>query len=194
MNDEKIFRQAMDGVRPLGNNKVLNKRRTEPSVGQRRRKYHAAHEEQEDVDPNYLHVGDVNQVHPLEILEWKKDGVQPAVFRKLKTGKYPVEGSLDLHRMTVKEAREAVYQFLNLCLEKGWRSVLIAHGRGEKSETPARIKSYVAHWMRQVPHVIAFSSPPRYLGGTGALFVLLRKTGLKKEENRERHGVKSDQS
>ena len=48
--------------------------------------------------------------------------------------------------------------------------------------------------MRQVPHVIAFSSPPRHLGGTGALFVLLRKTGLKKEENRERHGVKSDQS
>lgn len=75
MNDEKIFRQAMDGVRSLGNNKVLNKRRTEPSVGQRRRKYHVVHEEQEDVDPNYLHVGDVNQVHSLEILEWKKDGV-----------------------------------------------------------------------------------------------------------------------
>jgi DNA-nicking Smr family endonuclease len=194
MNDEKIFREAMDGVRPLGNNKVLHKHRTEPTVGQRRRKHDAANEEREERDPNYLHTGDVNWVHPLEVLEWKKDGVQPEVFRKLKTGKYPVEGNLDLHRKTVKEARKLVYQFVNICLEKGWRSVVIAHGRGEKSATPARIKSYVVHWMRQVPEVIAFSSPSRHLGGTGALFVLLRKNAMKKEENRERHGFKSDQS
>lgn len=190
----ETFREAMDGVEPLDDKKILNNHRTEPTPGQRQRKFDAENVRRDEADPNYLTLGEVASVHPLESLEWKKDGVQPEVFFKLRTGKYPVQASLDLHGKTVRQAREALYKFVNLCLGKGWRSVVIAHGRGEKSATPARIKSYVAHWVREVPDVIAFSSAPRHLGGTGALFVLLRKTPAKKEENRERHGLKSDQS
>ena len=145
-----------------------------------------------DVDPNPLTLGDVPTVAPRDVLEWKKDGVQNAVFSRLKQGHYPVEGSLDLHRLSVREAREAVYKFFRLAEAKRWRTVLIAHGRGEQSATPARLKSYVAHWLGQMTNVIAYASADRRQGGTGAVLVLLRKSAAAREENRESFGQKSD--
>ena len=35
-------------------------------------------------------------------LEYKKDGVQDGVFRKLRLGKYPITAKLDLHRRTLR--------------------------------------------------------------------------------------------
>lgn len=143
-------------------------------------------------DPNPLTLGEVAPVEPRAVLEWKKDGVQQAVFSRLKQARYPIEGSLDLHRLSVKEAREAVFKFFRLAEAKGWRTVLIAHGRGEQSASPARLKSYVAHWLDQLPEIIGYSSADPRHGGTGAVLVLLRKSALAKEEARERYGLKSD--
>lgn len=143
-------------------------------------------------DPNKLTLGYVPEVAPGDTLAWKKDGVQDRVFKKLKQGEYEIRGQLDLHRKTVREARVAVYEFLKLGLAKGWRTVLIAHGRGEKSPTPARIKSYVNAWLRESADVIAYHSAQRKHGGTGAVYALLRKSPVQREENREQHGQKSD--
>lgn len=143
-------------------------------------------------DTNPLTLGEVPQIQPRDTLEWKKDGVQHEVFSRLRAGRYPIEGSLDLHRLTVKEARAEVLRFFNLAEAKRWRTVLIAHGRGEQSATPARLKSYLAFWLRQLPQVIAFHSADRRHGGTGAVLVLLKKSAQAKEETRERYGLKSD--
>ena len=102
-----------------------------------------------------------------------------------------IDGRLDLHRHTVKEAREALFAFLDLARRRGWRTVLVLHGRGERSATPARIKSYVAHWLTQVPDLIAWHSADRRDGGTGAVYVMLRKTPEARERARERHGLKT---
>jgi len=143
-------------------------------------------------DPNYLTLGEVPQRHPRDILDWKKDGVQHGVFARLKAGKYPIEGTLDLHRHTVKEARAALFKFLNLAFARRWRTVIVSHGRGEKSATPARIKSYVAAWLDQVPEVIAFHSARDNQGGTGAVYVLLKKAPAAKDENREQYGGRGE--
>lgn len=145
------------------------------------------------VDPNPLTLAEVPQLAPRDVLEWKKDGVQRQVFARLKNGQYPIEGSLDLHRLSVRESRDAVFKFFHLAQAKGWRTVLIAHGRGEQSATPARIKSFVIHWLGQMPEVIAYSSADRHHGGTGAVLVLLKKSAAAKEATREAFGLKSDQ-
>ena len=144
------------------------------------------------VDPNPLTLAEVTLCAPRDVLGWKKDGVQHAVFQRLSGGHYPVDGSLDLHRHTVKEARVAVFRFFQQAEAKAWRTVLIAHGRGENSPTPARIKSYLAHWLGQLPQVIAYHSADRRHGGTGAVFVLLKKSARAKELTREQFGKKSD--
>jgi DNA-nicking Smr family endonuclease len=142
-------------------------------------------------DANYFTLGEVPQLQPYDTLSWKKDGVQIEVFSKLRAGRYAIDGRLDLHRHTVKEARQALFDFLELARGRGWRTVLVSHGRGERSPTPARIKSYVAHWLSQVPDLIAWHSAARQHGGTGSVYVMLRKSPEAREAARERHGLKS---
>jgi DNA-nicking Smr family endonuclease len=195
MDDEPhdpSFRTAMGDVSPLATkSRDRSRSRAEPTAEQLMRRARA----QADVaapTEEILTLGDVPSVGPHDVLSWKIDGVQEGVFRNLRQGRYPIEGALDLHRHTVAQAREAVMAFLAKAHVQGWRSVLITHGRGERSPTPARIKSYVAHWMIQWPDVIAFHSAERRHGGAGALYVLLRKSRAAREDNRERYGQKSD--
>ncbi|MCZ6618931.1 MAG: DNA endonuclease SmrA [Gammaproteobacteria bacterium] len=194
MTEDDSFKDAMSDVSPLQQSRVRHEKTVqEATISQiERREAALGIHKPAAVDPNYLTVGEVRQCQPRDILEWKKDGVQHEVFRKLKSGRYPIEGSLDLHGCTVKEARNEMFRFLNLALAKGWRTLLIAHGRGEMSATPARIKSRVNFWLEQIPEVIAFHSAQNRHGGTGAVYVLLKKTPAKKDENRERYGLKGD--
>ena len=185
---DDAFLEAMDDVVPLASPTTAPRPRADPrpTAGQLRRREAAEAEETED--PNYLHTGEVPPVEPHAVLEWKKDGVQPDVFRRLGTGRYTVAATLDLHRLTVDEARSALYRFVTDARGRGHRCVLIAHGRGERSDPPARIKSHVVFWLGQMPEVIGYRSAPRQQGGTGAMLVMLRKSDAAKGENRERYG------
>ncbi len=185
--DEDLFREAMSDVERLENPRVgRDRERRDPTLAQITRRQNAAEHRKPPEDPNFLHQGEVALVGPHDELSWKKDGVQDGVFRKLKQGAYPVDAELDLHRLTVREAREAVFRFLVRSRARGLRTLLIAHGRGEKSDPPARIKSYVNHWLEQAPDVIAFHSAVRQRGGTGAVCLLLKKSPQQSEDNRER--------
>ena len=132
-------------------------------------------------------MGKYPPVDPFDEIAFKRDGVQTGVYRKLRLGRYPQEATLDLHRMTVREAREAVWRFVHDAQRAGLRSVIITHGRGDRSETPGRLKSYVAHWLPTLSAVLAFHSAQRHHGGYGACYVLLRKNAEKRQDNRERH-------
>ena len=191
---DSVFQTAMDGVAPLkeGERKTVVRPRAQPTVGQLRRRRDAVAKGREENDRNQLTFGEIERVNPFDVLAWKKDGVQPRVFRRLAQGKYPIEATLDLHQRTVKEARDDVFRFIRSSSRNGFRSVVIVHGRGDRSDDPAKLKSYVAHWLVQLADVIGFHSAPRRDGGTGATFVLIRKSPSQKEENRERHGLKSD--
>ena len=199
MSDDRespdLFREAMSDVVPLARKRVEPEQERHdltPAQIERREAAEGRRPSAEAEDPNYLTLGEVALVAPRDTLAWKKDGVQNEVFRKLRNGGYVLDGQLDLHRHTVREARKAVFQFFALARRKGWRTLLISHGRGEKSPTPARIKSFVAHWLTQVPDVIAYHSAARQHGGTGAVYVMLKKTAEARETQRERHGLKSD--
>ena len=189
--DDEAFREAMADVMPIESKRAVGGApRKEPTIGQRQRQEAAVASGKQEADPNYLTLGEVRGVAPHDVLGWKLDGVQDAVFKKLRLGKYAIESTLDLHRKTVKEAREELFRFLNLAMAKEWRCVLISHGRGENSETPARIKSFVAHWLVEAPNVIAYHSAQRQHGGAGTTYVLMRKSSKAKEDNREMHGKK----
>jgi len=197
MDDEapgSSFREAVGEVAPLRTpTRQRQAKSREPTAGQLRRRAQAEAEEKTEASP-LLTLGEVPQVAPHEVIGWKKNGIQDGVFRNLRLGRYAHESILDLHRKTVREARTALLEFFALARAKGWRNVLISHGRGERSPTPARIKSYLAHWLTELPDVLAYhSAEPRH-GGAGAVYVLLRKSSSAREHNRELHGQKSDAS
>ena len=47
------------------------------------------------------------------------------------------------------------------------------------------IKSFVNKWLPELPAVLAYHTAQRHHGGSGATYVLLKKSADKKHENRE---------
>src|SRR5690625_5916207 len=71
-------------------------------------------------------------------------------------------------------------------MEQDIRCALITHGKGVGRAQPALLKSCVAHWLPQFQEVLAFHSAQTAHGGTGATYLLLRKSERKRQENWER--------
>ncbi|WP_166252459.1 DNA endonuclease SmrA [Marinobacter salicampi] len=139
-------------------------------------------------DRNPLTSDTVDPLTANDILSWQRTGVQHGVFRKLKQGQYPIEARLDLHRMKVEEARREVFGFVQDCVQYGVRSVIILHGKGERNpDGIAQLKSYLAKWLPELDEVLAFHSAQRHHGGTGAVYVMIRKSDEHKKRNRELH-------
>ncbi|MBV1904459.1 MAG: DNA endonuclease SmrA [Pseudomonadales bacterium] len=184
--DDKLFQQAMEGVVPQSSKareKQPEKRKqVDLDFARKNAEHHPVKKK------NLLTLEEVPQLAPRDILSWKQNGIQNAVFDKLKRGAYPVEGMLDLHGYTVKEASESLDKFIILASRKNQRLVLIAHGRGEKSKTPARLKSFLAQWLIQLPQVLAYHSAQPRDGGTGAVYAMLKKSAKSKQDNREVFG------
>lgn len=141
-------------------------------------------------DKNFLSGEYIEPVEPLAIIEFKRDGVQTGVYRNLRLGKYPIDARLDLHHMTVDQARHAVFQFVKDCMTHDIRCALVTHGKGEGRDQPAQLKSCLAHWLPQFQEVLAFHSAQKQHGWVGATYVLLRKSEKKKLETWELHNKK----
>lgn len=185
-DERSLFEQAMRDVRPIKRRpKVpLSRRRASGQALAQRRE--AAMTEAVGAEQNFLPADHIPPVDPHDLLEFKRDGIQNGVYRKLRLGKYPIDAQLDLHRMTVEQARQALFQFIRDCMARDIRCGVIAHGRGVGRERPALLKSCVNHWLPQIEEVMAFHSAlPRH-GSDGATYILLRKSERKRHENWER--------
>ena len=81
--------------------------------------------------------------------------------------------------MSAAAARSEVERFITQSLAAGHREVLIVHGRGRNSKDNVpvlkeRLKSWLARG-RIGRDILAFTSARPADGGTGALYVLLRR-------------------
>ncbi|WP_428774305.1 DNA endonuclease SmrA [Vibrio sp.] len=184
-DDLSLFQQMMGDVKPLQHDTAEHKKSHHVTDAQLAKR-EAAIWLTED-DPEYLSVDYAPMLKPEDMIDFKRDGLQDGVHKKLRLGKYPIQAKLDLHRKTLKQARDEVVNFLKQCIRMDIRTVLIVHGRGERSNPPALMKSYLASWLSQIKDVQCVHSAQRFHGGTGAVYVMLRKSADKKLENRERH-------
>lgn len=167
------FLSEMGDVRPISQDKVVQKSKPDENINTPYRQKIAASFGKKE--RNFLTDGEVPPVEPEEILDFKLDGIQPGVYKKLRQGKYGFDFHLDLHRKTVAEARQEVYELLRTASKSNRRVLLITHGKGIMSNPPARLKSYVNYWLRQVDIVLAFHSAQAQHGGAGSVYVLLKK-------------------
>jgi len=103
-------------------------------------------------------------------------GVDRREIRKLKRGDHVPAERRDLHGMNAAEATAAVKHFLTTSRRKHHRCVCIVHGRGLHSagRTPV-LKTSVRAVLRSDRSVLAFADAPASDGGSGAVYVLLRR-------------------
>lgn len=170
-----LFRASVEGVTPLAQQHVIPYVPPAPPPRLRRR-------EEETPALNDDMFSDGHPLHPLEELEgvdellFSRGGLQHNVLRKLRRGQYRCDAELDLHGLRVEEARRALSHFLLGALREKRQCVRIIHGKGHSSQQSQPVlKGKVNHWLRQRDEVLAFCSARPADGGTGALYVLLRR-------------------
>lgn len=114
-----------------------------------------------------------------EFVEGSVQGFDPNVMRKLRAGDFPLQGQIDLHGMTRDEARPTLERFIHNAKIAGHRCVLVVTGRGlnSKDQIPVIRQSVQAWLSRGKPSraVLGFCSARPKDGGTGAVYVLLRR-------------------
>lgn len=165
--ERALFQEAMKDVRRLASD-TLTLRAQPPRPRPRR--------DLDDLPGSTLAEASAAELDLADRLAYKRVGLQPAHWRRLQRGEYPLDGTLDLHGLTVAEARASLEGFLHHCVHSGKRCVRIVHGKGFRSPDHAPVlKPRVAYWLAHAPEVVAYTSARPADGGTGALYVLLKR-------------------
>jgi len=114
-----------------------------------------------------------------EYVEGQVSTLDPRVMAALRAGLLPVQDHCDLHGLSVPLAQARLREFLAAAQTRRYRTVLVVHGRGHNSPGHLPVlKQHLAAWLtmkRFRRQVLAFASAQPYDGGTGALYLLLRR-------------------
>ncbi|WP_341272519.1 Smr/MutS family protein [Legionella yabuuchiae] len=129
-----------------------------------------------DLNPIYLSSEYSEPVFADTQLTYRQAGLPIKRFIQLKKGQIPLQARLDLHGQSVERAAEALRSFISGQTSQGNRCLLIIHGKGGHHGEVPIIKSYINHWLKQFPEVLSFHSALPRDGGTGAVYVLLKRT------------------
>ncbi|WP_336274959.1 Smr/MutS family protein [Vreelandella indica] len=178
-DDINAFRDALKaaGVRRIATNKAdPGKPKIDGKAHEARR--HAAVESNTPQFSGRTSDGRVEAVRPSEYLEFCVPDLPWRTFSQLKRGQTAWQAGLDMHGYTLEEARAELESFLRDAASQGLRCVLVVHGKawGTTSDFPV-LKSHTNAWLREWPGVLAFCSAIDIDGGTGAVYILLRKRG-----------------
>lgn len=110
-------------------------------------------------------------------LRFHRASVGRRTMRKLARGGYSVQDEIDLHGMTIAEAKPRLADFIQYSVISGKLCVRVVHGKGLGSGNRGPVlKNAVNRWLRQWDSVLAFVSTPQIDGGTGAVYVLLQRS------------------
>ena len=169
--DRTLFREAMADVQPLAQDKIAPKAKKPPA-----RPLQMERDQRQviqDMMSSDMYSADLETG---EELLFARDGLPPTTLRRLRRGKFRIEAELDLHRLTSEQARIETATFLAQCKARGKRCVRIIHGKGLGSaEKKPVLKGKVDVWLRRHNDVLAFCSARPVDGGTGAVYVLIKK-------------------
>lgn len=169
--DVGLFQEAIGTVKPVHSSRVLLRRPSPlPVPNKRLARERGVLKEMLNgsYDPSELETGD-------ELLYCQSSMSSPQ-FRKLRQGCFSVQAELDLHGMTVPRARQALGRFLSQSLVLRYRCVRVIHGKGNGSfNRQPVLKQELKYWLSQRHDVLAFCSARPVDGGTGAVYVLLKR-------------------
>jgi DNA-nicking Smr family endonuclease len=105
--------------------------------------------------------------------------------RELGRGRGAIDAALDLHGLTQAEAHQALRGFLRHSQARGARLVIVVTGKGGPFDQPGGwpnergvLRRLAPHWLREPDLrsvVLGFEEAGRAHGGSGALYVRLRR-------------------
>ena len=116
--------------------------------------------------------------------DMENGGIDKATLRKFKREEFAVEEVLDLHGLTEDAAFIKVDEFIPRCFAQNKRCVIIITGKGyhqaEDDIFAVRgvLRQQVPQWLnlpRLRSMILIYKHPSARLGGSGALYILLKR-------------------
>jgi DNA-nicking Smr family endonuclease len=111
--------------------------------------------------------------------------IERRLRRKLARGRGEIDDAIDLHGLTQAEAHQALRGFLRHSQARGLRLVIVVTGKGGLLGDPGGwphergvLRRLAPHWLREPDLrsvVLGFEEAGRAHGGSGALYVRLRR-------------------
>ena len=105
--------------------------------------------------------------------------------QRLSRGAQPIDSVIDLHGKRQDEAHEALRRFIIGAHAMGYAVILVVTGKGASGpndqgflEERGVLRRIVPHWLRMTdmrPYVIGFEPAAQHHGGSGALYVRIRR-------------------
>lgn len=175
MTDDDIseFQKAVADAKPL---KSDNRAPTAKAKPKPRARFHRA-DEAAALEESLLDDIDAIEHGSGSALRFSRQSVGRRTMRKLARGGYSVQAEIDLHGMTLAEAKPRLRDFIQYSANQDRLCVRVVHGKGLGSgDRGPVLKSAVNSWLRRWDTVLAFVSTRQVDGGTGAIYVLLEKT------------------
>lgn len=110
---------------------------------------------------------------------------------RLSRGLTTIDGKIDLHGLTQDQAHQALHIFIGRAVASGWKNVLVITGKGKThynhslksygefgQESPGVLRRKVPQWLGEPSvrnMIVGYETASSSHGGTGALFVKLRR-------------------
>jgi DNA-nicking Smr family endonuclease len=170
-DDVQLFRRAVAGAKPLRSESRVAAERRKPAPRAR----FARADNKRVLKESLLADIDAMEADNADSLRFHRASVGRQTMRKLARGNFAIQAEIDLHGMTVAEAKPRLAEFIEECARNGRLCVRVVHGKGRGSGHRGPVlKMSVNRWLRRWQPVLAFTSARQVDGGTGALYVLLK--------------------
>lgn len=121
----------------------------------------------EKVNNEFYFSDDYQPLLQEDPIRYSSENSDPNELKKLRRGFYEPEFFLDLHGLTLQEAKNEIAALIAVCLKENANCACIMYGHGKnilKKQTPM--------WLAQHPNIICFHQAPKEFGGSAALLVL----------------------
>ncbi len=186
-DDAMLLRRLFAGVEPLDRSRGRTSAQTlEPSVEAKQAASWGPDKARQEADAVHEHLRALVEGRTkFEVaddgrrVEGRRIDVPQEAVRDLRRGRFPIDGRLDMHGMSIIEARAELESFLRTTRSQGERCVLVIHGKGSHSPRGSGIlRGEIAAWLSQGPaseHIAAFATAQNDDGGEGAVYVMLRR-------------------
>ena len=167
----ELFRNTMDNTKPIMSQK------NPPYRKEIKAKAFFTKKDNQCVLTESLNVDiDLQEENDNDVLRFQRSNITSNIMKKLSRGFFSVQAELDLHGMTSNEASLVLKSFISESILDNLTCVRVIHGKGLGSGIRGPVlKQQVNRLLRRWDQVLAFISARQVDGGTGAIYVLLRK-------------------
>ena len=180
---DALFEAAMTGVAPLKKTAAMPAAEIQPKAVEVKKKRPAAKKTTRSVSEMKT------EKMPVAVVPPGAAGLDKRQAERLRRGQISIEGRLDLHGLHQVPAHSALHAFIIESYARGRRCVLVITGKGTPKGQAANggimpdrdrgvLRRNVPRWLNEAglrDKVLSLSDAQPRHGGSGALYVLLRK-------------------